>query len=217
MAVNQILVSVLSILQDEKIPDLEFCVPEASLLTAASTLCSTGQYRPRPKMEYDIFTQYKDGFPAFRVQSHPNLAIVLFPDNFFHLSPVGQMIVLRSQKSDISIYSRQILDLVPEKSLEILPFPHLSPYFIGLCRRFFESGDDMARIAAEQLVGGMKLDEAWIQLNLSKAPPKVQYLASVLVDERFSSVDELWDLQMSSFAESDREEELQCIPGSGFQ
>ncbi|KGO68291.1 hypothetical protein PITC_066580 [Penicillium italicum] len=168
-------------------------------------------------MEYDIFTQYKKGFPALRVKSHPDLAIMLFPDTFFHLSPVEQTIISRSERSDVSIYSRQILDLVPGKALEILPFPRLSPYFIGLCRKFFESGDDMARIAAEQLVGGMKLDEAWIQLNLSKAPPKVQYLASVLVDERVSSVDEFWDAQMSLFMASDREEELQCIPGSGFQ
>lgn len=168
-------------------------------------------------MEYDIFTQYKKGFPAFRVQSHPNLAIVLFPDTFFHISPVEQMIVSRSERSDASIYSRQILDIVPGKALDILPFPRLSPYFIGLCRRFFESGDDMARIAAEQLVGGMKLDDAWIQLNLSKAPSKVQYLASVLVDERISSVDEFWDVQTSPFGASDQEEELQYIPGSGFQ
>ncbi|KAJ5164776.1 uncharacterized protein N7500_006606 [Penicillium coprophilum] len=236
MAVNQVLVSVISILQDAKIPvcvigelalnyynvprvvhDLEFCVPEASLSTAVSTLCSTGQYRPRPEMEYDIFTQYKKGFPALRVQSHPSLAIVLFSDTFFHLSPVEQMIVPRSERSGISVYSRQILDQVPGKALEIITFPRLSPYFIGLCRRFFESGDDMARIAAEQLVGGMKLDEAWIQLNLSEASPKVQYLASMLVDERFSSADEFWDLQTSPFAASDREEELQCIPGSGFQ
>jgi hypothetical protein len=74
----------------------------------------------------------------------------------------------------------------------------------------------MARIAAEQLVDSMKLDEEWLQMNLGNAPAEVQQLATMLVDDRSSSNDDFPDIE--SFIGGDgKQEAVRWIPGSGFQ
>lgn len=76
----------------------------------------------------------------------------------------------------------------------------------------------MARIAVEQLVDGMKLDEQWLQSNLSDATVEVQQLATRLVDERLSSNDEFVDMEAPFLAaEGVKQEDIRWIPGSGFQ
>lgn len=181
-------------------------------------LCSTGRFGLQERTEYDIFTEYKRGFPTLQVTPQPSLTIVLFPDTYFYLSPLGQTVVPLDGKSDTVAHSCHVVDLVSEDEINHLPVPYLAPYFIGLCRRFFESNDDMARIAAEQLVDGMKLDEEWLQSNLSNATTEVQQLATMLVDERSSSNDEFLDIEAPFFAaESGDQEEIRYIPGSGFQ
>lgn len=128
---------------------------------------------------------------------------------------MSQSIVSLDGKPSATAYSRQIVDVVPDDEIKNLPVPRLPPYFIGLCRRFFESNDDIARIAVEQLVDGMQLDEEWLQINLSGATEEVQQLATMLVDERSTSNDEF---EVPYFAADDgKRYELRWIPGSGFQ
>lgn len=73
----------------------------------------------------------------------------------------------------------------------------------------------MARIAAEQLVDSMKLDEEWLHMNMADATTEVQDLVAMLVDNRSSSGDEFLDIE-SLTGEGGTREELRWIPGSGF-
>ncbi|KAE8356061.1 hypothetical protein BDV28DRAFT_145560 [Aspergillus coremiiformis] len=233
MEVNRAITTVLYDLQIGKIPasiigeialnyynvprvlhDIEICVPASFLSQALYTLCSTKRYKLMEKKEYDIFTEYKRAFPVLAA-IHSNIPIVIFPDSHFHLSPLGHNIVSYNGVLGTS-YSREILDLVPVDEIQYLPVPRLPPYFIGLCRRFFESNDDMARISAEQLVDGMDLDEEWIRINLSGAPLKVRELATTLVAEKSSRIDASLDLIMPRSALESSMEGLRLIPGSGY-
>lgn len=183
-----------------------------------SILYSTGQYQPRREREFDIYTEYKKAFPALCTRTYPDLGLVLFPDTYFYLAPLDQNVINLTMAPNHGAYSPQILDVVPRSELKDLPLPLLPPFFIGLCRRFFESGDDMARIGAEQLVDGMKVDEKWVRFNLSSVPPEVRYLANTLVSDRpSSSKDGSGEFRMPSSAAGDMEREaLRLIPGSGF-
>lgn len=73
----------------------------------------------------------------------------------------------------------------------------------------------MARIAAEQLVDSIKLDEEWLHMNMADATTEVQDLVAMLVDNRSSSGDEFLDIESLTGAGGTREE-LRWIPGSGF-
>ncbi|KAG2001443.1 hypothetical protein GB937_010177, partial [Aspergillus fischeri] len=46
--------------------DIEICVPESLLSKAVSNLRFTGLFQLTQKKEYDIFTEYKRGFPTLR-------------------------------------------------------------------------------------------------------------------------------------------------------
>lgn len=128
---------------------------------------------------YDIFTEYKRGFPTLAV-TKSNVRVVIFSDRHFYLSPLGSSIVSYEEIS-LTASSQEIQDLVPVDKIQYLPMPRLPLYFIGLCQRFVESNNYMARIAAEQLVDGMHLDEKWTRINLSDAPRQVRDLAMRLV------------------------------------
>lgn len=165
--------------------------------------------------DYDLFTEYKRGFPMFKT---PNigLRLLLFPDSFFHLSPLHQSIVPNDKRLSTTC-SEQILDLVSRDEIQHLPVPCLPVFFIGLCLRFVESNDCMARIAVEQLVDGMDLDNDWIKSNLGGAALKVRELAAQLVAEKTSRYDENMGLEaMSSALGAARMQDLSSIPGSGF-
>lgn len=173
--------------------DLEICVPEAALSEAVSILCSTRRFRLVENAAYDLFTEYKRGFPTLMAPS-TSLLVVLFPDSYFYLLPLRQSIVPFQERLSTT-YSRQLPDLFPGDEIRHLPVPYLAAFFIGLCRRFFESNDYMARIAAEQLVDGMDLDEEWVESNLSGAAPEVRELAAQLVAEKSSRYDGYLDFE----------------------
>lgn len=195
--------------------DIEICVPESLHSKAVSILCSTGLYQLTEKDEYDIFTEYKRGYPTLAATSS-NLQVVIFPDTHFYLAPLHSSIV--SYKKMLSPpCSHEIQDLVAADEIRQLPMPRLPPYFIGLCRRFLESNDDIARIAVEQLVDGMHLDDEWVYINLGDAPRQVRELAMRLVAERPSRCDEFLDLEVLGAAvDYDRISQLRMIPGSGY-
>lgn len=66
-----------------------------------------------------------------------------------------------------------------EEHVRSLPFPRLPSLLIGYARRYVESQDDPSMIAAEQLVDGMDLDEAWCKRHLNGVEPGV---VDVIVD-----------------------------------
>lgn len=185
------------------------------LSDVVSILCSTGELEREELTSYDIFTEYKRGFPAFKA---PNigLRLLLFPDSYFGLSPLRQNIVPDDERLSTTC-SEQILDLVPQSEIQHLPVPRLPAFFIGLCLMFFELNDCMARIAVEQLVDGMDLDDDWIESNLGGATFKVRELAAQLVAEKTSRYDENMDLEVMHFeSRLSRKQDLSLIPGSGF-
>ncbi|KIX01179.1 uncharacterized protein Z518_08904 [Rhinocladiella mackenziei CBS 650.93] len=186
--------------------DLEICVPETSLSEAVSIACSTGKLKRVEITDYDLFTEYKRGFPTFEA-SNIGLRLLLFPDSYFGLFPLQQNIISNDERLSTTC-SDQILDLVPRSEIQYLPVPRLPVFFIGLCSRFFESNDCMARIAVEQLVDGMDLNDDWIESNLGGATLKVRELAAQLVAEKTSRYDE----NMGPKAMKD----LSSIPESGF-
>ena len=194
--------------------DIEICVPKSLLAKAVSSLCSTGLYQLIEKDDYDIYTEYKRGCPTLAV-ADSNLLVVIFPDAHFYLSPLHSSIISPEEILHPA-YSREIQDVVPVDEIRHLPVPHLPLYFIGLCRRYFESKDDMARISAEQLVDGMQLDEEWVHINLSDAPRQVRELAVRLVAERQSPYEGLDFEVPDSTVDHDRIGQLRLIPGSGY-
>lgn len=103
-------------------------------------------------------------------------------------------------------------------SIRLLYMPRLPPYCISLGRRFFESNNYMARIAAEQLVDGMHLDERWICTNLSDAPHQVRELAMRLVAKRSLWYDDgcLHLEELNTTVGRDGVGNLRLIPGSGY-
>ncbi|KAL4950222.1 hypothetical protein BDW69DRAFT_172640 [Aspergillus filifer] len=195
--------------------DVEICVPGSSLSEAVSTLCSVAGFEQVEVEEYDIFTEYKRGFPTLKAPGS-SLRLVIFSDSHLGLSNLADHI-LPSEERLSSTRGDQILDLVPREEIEHLPVPRLSTFFAGLCSRYFESNDYMARIAVEQLVDGMDLDFDWVKTNLEGETPRVRELANQLVAEKASRYNEhisvegpfpgLDDLIM---------EDLITAPGSGF-
>lgn len=73
----------------------------------------------------------------------------------------------------------------------------------------------MARIAAEQLVNSMKLDEEWLHMNMADATTEVQNLMAMLVNEWSSSGDGFLHFDSLTGADGTREE-IRWIPGSRF-
>lgn len=76
----------------------------------------------------------------------------------------------------------------------------------------------MARIAVEQLVDAMDLDETWVQMNLSAATSDVRELAAQLVAEKSSRCDDGYLIlaEMCSDFDAVQGEKLRLIPGSGY-
>ncbi|KZF23720.1 hypothetical protein L228DRAFT_122819 [Xylona heveae TC161] len=200
--------------------DIEICIPENSLSPAVSVLCSKNMFKLEIKEDYDLFTEYKRGFPRLLATSVTTLsyAVILFSDTYFGLNPLDRNIVCQDETRSFTTYSRQILDLVSKDDIKYIPVPRLPPFFIGLCRRFLESNDGMARIAAEQLLDGMDLDEEWVKANIISAQPQVLELAMTLICEKSSCNDEFLDHDVTCFvADKEEAERLRRIPGSGFQ
>jgi hypothetical protein len=165
--------------------------------------------------DYDLFTEYKRGFPTFKA-SNTSLRLIVFPDTHFGIAPLRQSIVPSDERASTAC-SKQILDLVPQCEVQDLPIPRLPNLFTGLCSRFFESGNLMARIAVEQLVDGMNLDDDWIESNLGGATIKVRNLAAQLVLEKgFRHEEDMALGAMHSDFDAIRMQDLSSIPGSGF-
>lgn len=166
--------------------------------------------------DYDLFTEYKRGFPAFKAPND-DLRLIIFPDSHFGIAPLRQTSVPSDERVSTAC-STQILGLVPQCEIRDIPVPRLSHLFTGLCLRFFESGDVMARIAVEQLVDGMDLDDEWIKRNIDGTATEVRNLNTQLVTEKiYRHEDDPVLGAMSSDFVTARMQDVRSIPGSGFQ
>jgi hypothetical protein len=189
------------------------------LSKAVASLCSADLFKLEEIEVYDLFKEYKKGFPRLlsTSQTKQRHAVILFPDTHFGLDPLEGSIVCHDGVPYNTPYSRQILDLVPKAEINYFPVPRLAPFFMGLCRRFLELNDGMARIAVEQLVDGMDLDEQWVKTNLNNTRPEVLRLSMILVSEKSSRCDEFVNSPVTCFiANKEEVESLQRIPGSGY-
>lgn len=164
--------------------------------------------------ENNIYTDYKRGFPRFRYQHGAVFYIVLFPDSLFHLKLSIQNAAPLVKHGEGAEYSREILDLIPACEIGSLPIPRLPLFFMGLCKRYFESGDVVFAIAAEQLVDGMDLDEKWCRMHLPIEWPQELNFALGLVKGKPSRISEFFINTVSCFIQNEEEaQRIRKVPG----
>ncbi|KAK8430518.1 hypothetical protein IWX49DRAFT_608371 [Phyllosticta citricarpa] len=194
------------------IHDVELCVPHDSFEEAQSILEASIPCKPEELEDFDLFNEYKQGWPRFRptaadAASSPTFGIVLFSDKYMKMGPLDQAIVPRTAALTEEAYSSQILESLPARDL-----PRL---MTSLCERYIESGDVMARIGVEQLIDGMDLDEAWCQRNLSStASDKVQQLVLSVVQGKKWRIDDFSGKSVTCFiADEEEATRMHGIPG----
>jgi hypothetical protein len=181
-------------------------------------LQGTGLFEPKAIEDFDIYNEYKRGFPRFRSSSwiSSSCTLVLLADKSYGLDPLVNNIVSlgKTAPNPNPMYSSQIMDLIPPAEISNIPIPRLPPLFAGLCRRYLESNDDVAMIAAEQLVDGMDLDGSWCTRNLCNASVEVHQLASGLIAGKQSRIDDFSENKVTCFITNAEEaERLRLIPG----
>jgi len=166
--------------------------------------------------DFDNYNEYKRDFPRLRSLSciSPPSTFVILADKSYGLHPLMKNAVSHERTPRNVQYSSQIMDLIPATDLTSLPIPRLPPFFIGLCQRYIDSHDDIAMIAAEQLVDGMDLDEAWCSRNLQNASQEVYQLATRLVEGKDSRLDDFSENTITCFISNAGEaKRLKQIPG----
>ncbi|KAK3945145.1 hypothetical protein QBC46DRAFT_336994 [Diplogelasinospora grovesii] len=186
------------------------------LSIAAELLCSTGLFERESLTELNIYTEYKRGFPRLRSTSwtaHAH-AIVIFPASAFGLQPLEKTMI-RTQLLAERWFSKEITDIMPRDEIATsLPLPRLPSLMVGLCRRYLDTGDDVAMIAAEQLVDGMDLDEEWCERHLRDSSPEISQLMAGLVAGKASRIDDFSTNQVTCFVrDRDEADKVRKIPG----
>ncbi|KAI9053090.1 hypothetical protein LZ554_003359 [Drepanopeziza brunnea f. sp. 'monogermtubi'] len=174
--------------------DIEICVPEAMVLEAAPLLCGTGLFLPDDIVEFDLYNQYKQGLPRRRSSPwiYPSSNIVILPDKIYGLNPISENVVShnKAHSEPSYTYSSQLTDFISPTDIHRLPMPKMPVLLAGLCQRFLDSHDDVAMIAAEQLVDGMDLNEDWCERNLANVNAEVFEMTLRLVLGKTSRMDD---------------------------
>ena len=181
-------------------------------------LQGTGLFEPEAVEDFHIYNEYKRNSPRFRSSSWilPSYTVMLLTDKNYGLEPLPKNTVSRGKDavSLNSVYSSQITDLIPLAEVGNIPVPRLPTLFVGLCRRYLELNDDVAMIAAEQLVDGMNLDEDWCSRNLCKTSLQIQELANGMIAGKQSRIDDFSENAITCFITNTEEaERLRLIPG----
>lgn len=171
--------------------DIELCVPASMLSQAEATLCSTGLFVRESLDDFDLYTEYKRGFPRLRSTSwsSPNYSVMIFPDTMYGLCPVEKNFATPISNEAVR-YSSQIMDLLSDEQIRQLPWPRLSSLFTGRCQRYLDTNDAVAMTAAEQLVDCLNLDASWCEKNLLHAKEGVLRLAKGLVQSKAARLDD---------------------------
>jgi hypothetical protein len=181
-------------------------------------LQGTGLFEPAAIEEFDIYNEYKRSSPRFRSSPwiSPPCTFVLLADKSYGLDPLVSNVVPRGNAAPNSnpTYSSQIMDLISLDEVGNLPIPRLPSLFTGLCWRYLESKDDVAMIAAEQLVDGMDLDSEWCTRNLRGISVEIRRLANGLIAGKKSRIDDFSENTVSCFITNAKESgRLRLIPG----
>lgn len=164
--------------------------------------------------DYNIYTEYKRGFPRFRFRPGRGSCIVLFTDKYHHLDPLSEHIVSREEHQNAGEYSREILDSVSADQIAALPLPQFTPFFKGLCRKYIETQEATAAIAAELLVDGMDLSKEWCQLYFYASESDEFAFALRLIIGKSSRIDDFSSNQVTCFiAEQGEAQRIQKTPG----
>ncbi|DAA78171.1 TPA_exp: Uncharacterized protein A8136_5874 [Trichophyton benhamiae CBS 112371] len=195
--------------------DLELCVREDDLTTAASIFQSTEILDIAPETEYNIYTEYKKGFPRFRSRSEPKFYIVLFTDRYYRLSPLEQNIISPEEHDEFQgTYSKELLDTVPAHQIATLPLPRFAPLLRGLCTIYIETREVTAAIAAEMLVDGMDIDEHWCHRHFDPSHQAVLNFALNLVRGKASRIADFSMNEVTCFIVDKHElQNLRGVPG----
>lgn len=81
----------------------------------------------------------------------------------------------------------------------------LASLFVGLCRRYLKTGDDVAMMAAEQLIDGMDLDEVWYSRSISPVNPEMEKLSRQLIKGKVARLDDFSGNPITCFVASKAE------------
>jgi hypothetical protein len=166
--------------------------------------------------DFDVFTQHMRGIPRLRptLWCTTSLAVIISPDSRLGLQPLEKTVAWRQDLASDAPCSAHILDVIPWADVPTLPVPYLAPLFVGLCGRYLKTGDDVAMMAAEQLVDGMDLDEAWYSRNISSVDPEVEKLSRQLIKGKAARLDDFSGNLITCFVASEAEaKRLRKIPG----
>ena len=164
--------------------------------------------------DYNLYTEYKRGFPRFRFCSKSSFYVLLFSDQYCHLDPLHKSLVPHQGHHEATVYSQEILDSFSANQVATLPFPRFAPFFTGLCRTYIETKDAMAAIAAEALVDGMNLDEEWCKAYLPATHNDELNFALRLVRGKSSRIADFSPNEVTCFlADHEEAQRMLKIPG----
>ncbi|KKZ61107.1 hypothetical protein EMCG_04305 [[Emmonsia] crescens] len=195
--------------------DLELCVPADDLEAAKSVFESQeGLLERADKTKYNLYTQYKRGFPRFRSCSKPGFYVTIFTDKHCHLDPLQKCVVYQREHQHTGEYSRELLDSFSPEEIATLPFPRFTPLLRGFCRTYVETQEATAAMAAECLVDGMNINEEWCHAHFNTVESAELNFALRLVKGRGSRIDDFSLNQITCFIPDLQEaQRLQKIPG----
>ncbi|OJD19293.1 hypothetical protein AJ78_00742 [Emergomyces pasteurianus Ep9510] len=195
--------------------NIELCVPADDLGAARSAFESQeGLLERADKTEYNLYTEYKRGFPRFRSCSKPVFYVTIFTDKHCHLDPLPKCVVYQTEHQYAGEYSRELLDSFSPDEIATLPFPRFTPLFKGFCRTYVKTREDTAAMAAECLVDGKNINEEWCNAQFNTSESAELSFALRLVKGRGSPIDDFSSNQVTCFILNIQEaQRLQKIPG----
>lgn len=166
------------------------------------------------EVNYNLYTEYKKGYPRFRFHSEPSFCVVLFSDRYCHLNPLDQNIVSRQEQQAAEAYSHEILDSMSADQIAAMPFPRFEPFFFGFCRTYTETTEVTAAMAAEILVDGMNLEEEWCEARIDASQSDSLNFALRLVRGKSSRIADFSPNEVTCFiTDLQGSQRIQRIPG----
>jgi hypothetical protein len=191
-------------------------IPDDQIALAEKLLDSQSFLKREANEDFSIFTEHKRGSPRYRILIRCSLTITLFRAKQLGLDQLEAVIISKSQQSPQAVYSHEILETLQADAISSLPFPYLPFLFWGLCKSYCLSKDAMFAVAAEQLVDGANIDEAWCQKHMQASLPEESEFAMRLVGDKRSRMGVFDDEGVTCFLpDADTARKVLLIPGRG--
>lgn len=192
-------------------------MPASDLQRAVSIFNSKTTLLERTQeLEFNIYTEFRKGFPRFQFCYEPKFHVILFSDRHCHLDPLQENIIPRVEHLGTTIYSKEILDTFTADQIAYLPFPRFAPFFLGYVRTYTETSEATAAIAAELLVDGMNLDNQWCKAHCPISESDMLNFALRLVRGKSSRIADFSGNEVTCFI-SNWEEARKMAEISGFK